>query len=75
MKNNKYNNFYYYLFDWANSPFSTIIIAHVLPRTQPKRNSVHFAPKFTDFGAKFANCRISNHTFGQQLQNNYITST
>ena len=21
------------------------------------------------------NCRISNHTFGQQLQNNYITST
>ena len=26
---NKYNNFYYYLFDWANSPFSTIIITFV----------------------------------------------
>ncbi|MDC3024094.1 MFS transporter [Alphaproteobacteria bacterium] len=29
MKNNKYNNLYYYLFDWANSPFSTIIITFV----------------------------------------------
>ena len=26
---NKYNNFYYYLFDWANSPFSTIVITFV----------------------------------------------
>ncbi len=29
MKKNKKNNFYYYLFDWANSPFSTIVITFV----------------------------------------------
>ena len=29
MSQNKYNNFYYYLFDWANSPFSTIVITFV----------------------------------------------
>ncbi len=26
---NKYKSFYYYLFDWANSPFSTIVITFV----------------------------------------------
>ena len=26
---NKYNNIYYYLFDWANSPFSTIVITFI----------------------------------------------
>ena len=29
MNENKYKNFYYYLFDWANSPFSTIVITFV----------------------------------------------
>ena len=29
MKKSKKNNVYYYLFDWANSPFSTIVITFV----------------------------------------------
>ncbi len=29
MKKSKKNNFYYYLFDWANSPYSTIVITFV----------------------------------------------
>ena len=29
MSQSKYKNFYYYLFDWANSPFSTIVITFV----------------------------------------------
>ena len=29
MKKSKKNNIYYYLFDWANSPFSTIVITFV----------------------------------------------
>ncbi len=29
MKNSNKNNIYYYLFDWANSPFSTIVITFV----------------------------------------------
>ena len=29
MKKNNYKSYYYYLYDWANSPFSTIVITFI----------------------------------------------